>query len=158
MRPRLAATIIVAATALMLLPQSAAADFQTLYDDYHSDGVIDGCAYSTAELSAGLNEIPADVREYDPGFSDAINGALEQRAAGCGATAQAAPARNEVRAADGSPGPAPPQRLVFATAGGGRGMPAVLVALIVVLAAALGAAGMLAAVRHRGRRRSRSKN
>src|SRR5512133_3323623 len=156
MRLRLIATLLVVAAAL-LLPAIARADFQTLYDDYRTDGVIDGCAYTSSELSGGLNEIPADVREYDPGFTDAINAALEQRAAGCGAGPQAAaPTKNEIAAADGSPGPAIPHKLAFATTGGGRGMPAVLIALMVVLGAGRGADAALAATRQLGRDRTTS--
>lgn len=157
----LLASLTVAATAALLAPATAAADFQTLYNDYRADGVIDGCSYSAGDLSSGLGDIPADVREYDPVFSDAINAALEQNAAGCGAgPQQAASIRNEISAPDGSPGPAPPQRLALAYAGSGRELPAVLVALMVVLGVAIGAAGALAVARHYGwepPRRSRPK-
>jgi hypothetical protein len=140
---------IVAALAL-LLPASASADFQTLYDDYRTDGLIDGCTYSSSELSSGLSDIPADVREYDPGFSDALNAALEQAAAGCGLTPQATGGKNEVSAADGSPGPVAPKPVAFQTPTGGRGLPAVMTALIVLLAAALGAAAVLFATHYYG--------
>src|SRR5881396_2527938 len=109
MRYRPLATLITATAAVLLLTATARADFQTLYDDYRADGGIDGCAYSSSYLSAGLSEIPADVREYDPGFSEAINTALEQVAAGCGTAPPAAATRNEATAADGSPGPVAPR-------------------------------------------------
>jgi hypothetical protein len=149
MRPCLLATLIIAAAALAL-PASAAADFQTLYSDYRADGVIDGCAYSSSELSSGLSDIPADVRQYDPGFAAAINAALDQVAAGCGTAAKVAGAKDEVSAADGSPGPAVPHRLAFVAAGTGRGLPAVLVALIAILGAALAAAALLAGAHYYG--------
>jgi hypothetical protein len=144
MRHRLCATTILAAAAVLLSAAPAQADFQTLYNDYRADGMIDGCAYSASELSSGLTDIPADVREYDPGFTDAINAALEQQAAGCGTTPKAAQTKNEVTASDGSPGPAVPHVLTIHAAAGGRSMPGVLVALIAVLGAALGAAAALA--------------
>ena len=144
MRHRLGATTILATAAALLLAAPARADFQTLYNDYRADGAIDGCAYSAGELSSGLTDIPADVREYDPGFTDAINAALERQAAGCGTAPQAAATKNEVTASDGSPGPAVPHVLAIHTGGGGRSMPAVLVALIAVLGAVLGAAAVLA--------------
>jgi hypothetical protein len=143
MRPSLLATLIIAAVALAL-PASAAADFQTLYSDYRADGVINGCAYPSSDLSSGLSDIPADVRQYDPGFTAAINAALDQVAAGCGTAPQIAGARDEVSAADGSPGPAVPHRLAFVAAGTGRGLPAVLVALIALLGGALATAALLA--------------
>ncbi len=144
MRPRLFATTILATAAALLLAAPAQADFQTLYNDYRSDGVIDGCAYSAGELSSGLTDIPADVREYDPGFTDAINTALEQQAAGCGAAPQAVATKNEMTASDGSPGPSIPHALVLRAGGGGRSMPAILVAMIAVLGAILGVAAGLA--------------
>ncbi len=160
---RLPGLVGIAVVVLLLVPTSAGADFQTLYDDYRADGVIDGCSYSPAALSSGLNDIPADVREYDPAFSDAINAALEQAATGCGAGPQKAAAsiKNEISASDGSPGPAPPQGLALAAAGDGRGVPAILLAVMIALGAALGAAGALGAARRYGRgagRRSRSKS
>ena len=150
MRPRHLATLATAAAAALLFPTAVQADFQTLYDDYRADGAIDGCAYSSSDLSAGLNGIPADVREYDPGFGEAINTALEQIAGGCGVAPQQANIKNEKTAADGSPGPATPRPLAFHPAATDRGMPGVLTALIVALAAALAAGAMLAGAHHYG--------
>ena len=131
----------------LLLPAAAAADFQTFYDDYRADGVIDGCSQSPDELSAALGDIPADVREYDPAFADAINAALEQAATGCGTAPPEAAAtiRGEVISEDGSPGPAVPERAALAVPETGRDMPPVLVALSVLLAGALAVAALLAA-------------
>jgi hypothetical protein len=143
MRLRALLTLTLAAAVALMLPASAAADFQTLYDDYRTDGFIDGCSYSSSELSSGLSDIPADVREYDPGFSDALNAALEQSAAGCGVAPQAAAAKNQTSAPDGSPGPVAPKPVAFHTGGSDRGLPAVLTAMIVLLAAALGAGAVL---------------
>jgi hypothetical protein len=148
-RPLMKLTI-AAALAALLLPSLAEADFQTLFDDYRADGAINGCNYSQSDLSAGLSSVPSDVRQYDPGFSEAINAALEQVAAGCNASPQAASVRNEISAADGSPGPAPPKGLALASPGDARDIPAVLIALMVVLAAALGAAAAWAAGRRNG--------
>jgi hypothetical protein len=145
---RLLLPTIAAALAALLLAAPAQADFQTLYDDYRADGAIDGCAYTAGELSSGLGDIPADVRQYDPGFPDALNAALDQVAAGCHAAPAAA--RNEVIAADGSPGPAVPHALAFKATGSDRGLPGVLIALIAVLAAALAAAGVFALARYYG--------
>jgi hypothetical protein len=149
---RLAKPTIAVLAAALMLPAPASADFQTLYDDYRADGVINGCAFSSAELSSGLGEIPADVREYDPGFSEAINAALEQSASGCGQAPQEAARaiKNEITAADGSPGPAIPKAFVFAHPDDGRGLPAVLVGLMVLLGLALGTAALLGAAHYRG--------
>jgi hypothetical protein len=146
--PRIA--ILSAVATALLWPAAAQADFQTLYDDYNADGVIDGCAYPSSELSAGLNNIPADVREYDPGFTDALNTALEQVAAGCGTAPQVAVTKNEVTAVDGSPGPAVPKSLAVASATGGRSLPGVMDALIAILGAALALAALLGAAHYYG--------
>jgi hypothetical protein len=140
-------TIAVAVVA-MLLPSLAQADFQTLFNDYRADGTIDGCNYSQSDLSAGLSSVPSDVRQYDPAFSDAINAAMEQAAAGCNASpSEASSIKNEISAADGSPGPAPPKGLALASPGDAREIPAVLIAVMVLLGAALGAAAALLAAR-----------
>jgi hypothetical protein len=153
MRPRLLMPLTIAvALVAMLLPSLAQADFQTLFNDYRADGTIDGCNYSQSDLSAGLSSVPSDVRQYDPAFSDAINAALEQAAAGCNASpSEASSIKNEISAADGSPGPAPPKGLALASPGDAREIPAVLIALMVALGAALGAAAMWLAVRRYGR-------
>src|SRR5712691_9348839 len=116
MRLRPLLTLAIAAAALLLLPAAATADFQTLYEDYRADGVIDGCAYSASELGNGLSDIPADIREYDPGFAAAINTALEVAAAGCGKAPTVAASKNEKTAADGSPGPVAPHQLAVRAA------------------------------------------
>lgn len=152
MRSRTLATLITnAALALLLLPSLAQADFQTLFDDYRADGTIDGCNYSQGDLSAGLGSVPSDVRQYDPGFSDAINAAMEQAAAGCNASpSEASSIKNEISAADGSPGPARPKGLALASPGDARDIPAVLIGVMVLLGAALGAAAALLASRRYG--------
>lgn len=149
-RVALALTATAVAAAALLMPASASADFQTLYDDYRADSVIDGCAYSSGELTGGLGDIPADIREYDPGFSNAINAALEQAAAGCGSAATEAAPKNEVFAADGSPGPAPPHPLTVVVVDTDEGLPAVLIVLIVLGAATLAIGAALAAAHYYG--------
>jgi hypothetical protein len=149
-RRRRSTTVILAALALALgAPAAAGADFQALFDDYRSDSVIDGCTYSPAELGAALNEIPADVRQYDPGYTEAINLALEQSTAGCDEKPATAGPRSQTIAADGSPGPKPPPAASLRTAGPGRDVPVALLALIFLLGGSLVAAGAYALGRRR---------
>ncbi|MGH2981858.1 MAG: hypothetical protein ACRDKV_07445 [Solirubrobacterales bacterium] len=152
MRPRFLATLAATAAAALLWAAPAGADFQTFYDDYRADGVIDGCSHSPSVLSSALNDIPADIREYDPAFAEAINAALEQAATGCGTGPQDAATSEEavVLAADGSPGPAPPSPPAIPATGGDRDMPAILVALVAVLGLALAAAALLGAAHRYG--------
>lgn len=138
--------------AILALPASAQGDFQTLYDDYRDNGQIEACRYSSTDLSAGLSEIPADVREYDPGFAEAINAALEAIAAGCGTGTEpsdsgAGPA---ITAKDGSPGPPNPRPSGHEAAAGESGVPGVLIALIAILGATLAIAALVAAGRFYG--------
>jgi hypothetical protein len=142
-------TCAAIALVALALPGHAGADFRTLYDDYRADGQIDGCDYDSSELSSGLGEIPADVREYDPGFSDALNSALEQLAAGCETAPDASELAGGITAGDGSPGPSPPHAIATAPQHA-DGLPAVLVAMMVVLGLCLGAGALLAAARTYG--------
>lgn len=150
MRQRTILTMAAIAAAALLLPASAAADFQTFYDDYRADGVIDGCSQSPATLSSALNDIPADVREYDPGFAEAVNAALEQSATGCDETPADQPGEEQAIAADGSPGPAPPGSGPLPDGGEERELPPILVALIAVLGVALAGATFAALARRLG--------
>ena len=144
---RLRTLVTLLAGAALVLPAGAAADFQTFYDDYRADGVIDGCSQSPGALTAALGDIPADVREYDPAFADAINTALEQAATGCGTAPRKAAAaiKNEVISQDGSPGPAVLERAALPVPETGRDIPPVLVALSLLLAAALAFAALVVA-------------
>jgi hypothetical protein len=101
--------LVIAVACLFCAPAAgAAAPFRGLYDEYLRTGVVRGCAHSEAQLQAALTSIPADIQAYDPAFSDALNAALEDRAAGCAAPPPhgASPASGATKAADGSPGPA----------------------------------------------------
>jgi hypothetical protein len=122
----------------MLAPAAARADFGDLYRDYTNDGAINGCKHSPAELRAGLGQIPADVRQYDPGFEQALEGALEQRVGGCGTLSLAPSGSGGTRTtADGSPGPRSAGATSAQAVSQGHGVPAVIVAMIVLLGAVL---------------------
>ena len=90
-----------------------AAGVQTLYDEYLSVGAVSGCGHTSGELESALSSIPADIVAYDPGFEQALNAALEQRASGCNRVSeQADELRSDylggaISAPDGSPGPPP---------------------------------------------------
>jgi hypothetical protein len=149
-RPIRRAVCAAVAFAALAAAAPAQADFQTLYDDYRIDGSIDGCEYYSSELTAGLGAIPADVREYDPGFSEALNAALEQLASGCSDESETpAEAAGGITADDGSPGPTEP-RSVGLDAENGESLPGILLAMIVVLGAALAVAALLAGARYYG--------
>ena len=153
-RTRLA--VVLAFTALLLLPASTAAapapaavGFQGLYDEYQKLGFVYGCSHRESDLRSALSSIPADRAAYDPGFADALDAALEQRASGCsGAPTSPFPqtpasGNGTVVAADGSPGPANQQPLGSLPAPGhaDTSIPPVLVVLAGLLGLVLLAAG-----------------
>jgi hypothetical protein len=110
-------TVLALMLALLVTPAPAAADlFDDLYEEYRTTNVINGCRYDAADLRDALAGVPPDISAYDPGFADALNAALEQRASGCDGSAvlslQLPPAAGAVEAADGSPGPGPAEPLV----------------------------------------------
>jgi hypothetical protein len=108
MRRSIILAVAVACLAAATTPAAAAPRFRALYDEYLRSGVISGCAHSEAELESALTSIPADIRAYDPAFSDALNSALEDRVAGCsGPAPEPAAGSAGVTASDGSPGPPP---------------------------------------------------
>jgi hypothetical protein len=138
---------LAVATIALALPAIAGADFSGLYGEYRDFGLVDGCAHPEADLRQALEDIPPDIRAYDPGFGDALGGALEQRALGC--DPESGPAENPdisgiAIAADGSPGPAGAAPLAASEAGD-AGPPAALIALLAALAGALLAAIVLLA-------------
>jgi hypothetical protein len=143
MRPRLR-TALLAVLACLLVPGIARADFNSLYHDYAADGAINGCKYSPGELRSGLGQIPADVRQYDPGFELALETALEQRLGGCRSAPQApASGGGTTTATDGSPGPGSPPSARLERIPQGPGLPAVVLGMIVLLAGVLALAAVL---------------
>lgn len=149
-----ATSAAVLSIAVLVLPAAARADVDRLYDEYRSFGAVSGCAHSEAELRDGLAQIPADVRAYDPGFADALNSALEQRAASCdeGAVAPGSLEGGHL-AFDGSPGPTPAPAVAsggFAARGVGDPADGVREAGLLGFAAIAAAAALLAVA---GRRR-----
>jgi hypothetical protein len=148
----------MAMTALVLaFPGAAAgAGFDQLFGEYRATGNVDGCAHTTADLSEVLAAVPADVKAYDPGFADALNAALERRAAGCAGVRESLSVPLDVagttRAGDGSPGPRAPRRLasMSADAGAPSDLGAIVVALGVGAAAVAIGAGLGWRVRDSG--------
>jgi hypothetical protein len=136
--------VLVASLLCLLVPAIARADFGTLYRDYTADSAIDGCKYSASELRAGLGQIPADVRQYDPQFELALESALEQRLGGCKAAATGPAGNRGIKTvADGSPSPRSLHPAPLAAVATDDGTPAVVVAMIVLLAAVLALAAIL---------------
>ncbi len=79
-------TVLTLALSLLLLAPSANAATKTakLVSAAYSKagGVVPPCMFTAAQLKQALKEIGPDADQYSPDFRDAINQALEQRAAG----------------------------------------------------------------------------
>jgi hypothetical protein len=149
---RIAVSTAAVLALVVALPGTAAADVLDLYGDYRRIGSVEGCDHSAAELRAALGDVPADINAYDPGFVDALNKALDRRAAGCAGAAQAdRPSPAAVTAEDGSPGPANPRHRLRPVPG-----PAPDRAPLTVMfgAVALALTGSLAVAAGLGRRRA----
>lgn len=151
-----AATLALGLAAL-LIPAPAVADVEGLYDEYLRAGSIDGCAQSRADVLEALQEMPTDIAAYDPGFTDALNRALEQQASGCRSLSSEQleffAGAGTVTSADGSPGPSPPSS---ALSGAPAGPPEAASKTPVLLLLGLTAAALLlalAAILTPGRRR-----
>lgn len=80
--PRLRGLVAVCAAtvALAVAPQSAMA--VPTYDDYSSDGAVGSCDYSASQLQNDINNAPSDIRQYDPGYLEALRRALNDQATG----------------------------------------------------------------------------
>lgn len=143
MRRSIILAVAVACLAATTTPADAAPRFRALYDEYLRSGQISGCAHSEAELESALTSIPADIQAYDPAFSDALNAALEDRAAGCSAPSLGSGGNAGATASDGSPGP-PPVTVPRAPAPVPSGPSALPLELLFL--GGLAAAGLLTAV------------
>src|SRR3954447_23980324 len=91
MRPIRALIVIVAALAVSA-PSAYADAFDTIFKDFKSDGQIDPCKYSAAELQKAKKNVPPDIEQYAPDFPDALQAAIEARAKGSCNKKQGTPA------------------------------------------------------------------
>lgn len=80
--------LLIALLAVGLLGAVAyAAAFDRVFKAYQETGRIDPCRFSEKELEQASSSIPNDIDAYAPDFRNALQAALEQRAAGgCRAT------------------------------------------------------------------------
>src|SRR3954452_17554210 len=90
MRPIRALILIVAALAVAA-PNAHADAFDTIFKDFKSDGQVDPCKYTAAQLQRARKDVPPDIEQYAPDFPDALDQAIEARARGrCDKTKKAA--------------------------------------------------------------------
>lgn len=147
------AGVLLAPLVVMAGAGTATAATIDLYDDYRANGRIDGCQNTEANLEEALETIPGDIAAYDPGFAEALNTALNDRALGCsgedlglGDALVAIPGASP----DGSPGPPPaPVSVIGAPAAPDGPSSAPLVALALVTLALAGTAAGVQLLRRR---------
>src|SRR3954451_2135032 len=119
MRPIPALILIVAALAVAA-PNAHADAFDTIFKDFKSDGQVDPCKYTAAQLQKAKKDVPPDIEQYAPDFPDALQAAIEARAKNqCGKKKAAATAP-----AATTPAPTPPAATpAAATTAGAAGQP-----------------------------------
>ena len=80
-------TAVAATLAALLLtpaasmpPVAHAGPYEDVFADFQSDGAIDACRHSEAELREAKGDIPNDIEDYARDFPGELDVAIEQRA------------------------------------------------------------------------------
>src|SRR4051794_28424282 len=116
MRPIRALILIVAALAVAA-PSAHADAFDTIFKDFKSDGQVDPCKYTAAQLQKARKDVPPDIEQYAPDFPDALQAAIEARAKDQCGKKQAAAAAPAATTPAATPPPTPPAATTAAAAG-----------------------------------------
>jgi hypothetical protein len=141
-------TLIVVLLALLALAPAAQANaFKDIFGAYKKTGKVDACKWTAQQLADAKGQVPNDIEQYAPDFPNALDDAIQRRAAG-GCDQQAAATTTPAGPSSGSGGPTattgvPPGTTPAAPAQGGQApqpgatpQPAPVVADNAVLAAA----------------------
>src|SRR5947208_10181105 len=83
--------IVVLLTLLAIGPAAQANAFKDIFGAYKKTGQVDACKWSAKQLTAAKQQVPNDIEQYAPDFPNALNDAIQKRAAG-GCSKQAAAA------------------------------------------------------------------
>lgn len=103
-RYRLGSVVVVAVFAALFMARSAmAADVNDIFNDYQKNGSINACKYSPGDLQRAGGQLPSDVEQYSPSFSDQLNQARGQQCGG-GGSGQSVPAGAPVSGGGGGGG------------------------------------------------------
>lgn len=87
---RVTALILALLTSLAVAPAAHANAFKDIFGAYRKSGKVDGCAYSAKQLTDAKQQVPNDIAQYAPDFPNALDNAIQQRAAGTCAKAPGA--------------------------------------------------------------------
>ena len=81
--------ILVLFALLALAPAAQASAFKDIFGAYKKTGQVDACKWSAQQLADAKRQVPNDIEQYAPDFPNALNDAIQTRAAG-GCSKQAA--------------------------------------------------------------------
>jgi hypothetical protein len=135
---------VVLAMAVVWTPAARASTYSQLLQIYQAKGAIPPCTFTTAQLEGVLKNVDTYGAQYFADFTNAINAALAQRAAGACANRQTT--SGAVQLVSPPPSGRIPGGPVPATSGAGVPAPIVVLAVfagLFVLAAAVGGAARL---------------
>jgi hypothetical protein len=83
-------TLIAVLLALLAaVPAAQANAFKDIFGAYKKTGQVDACTWSAQQLADAKRQVPNDIEQYAPDFPNALNDAIQKRAAG-GCSKQAA--------------------------------------------------------------------
>ena len=99
--------IVVLLAFLAVAPAAQANAFKDIFGAYKKTGRIDGCTWSARQLADAKGQVPNDIEQYAPDFPNALDDAIQHRAAGGCAKSAATPTAATPAAApsSGSGGP-----------------------------------------------------
>jgi hypothetical protein len=102
---RMTTLILTLLTVLALASAAQANEFKDIFGAYRKSGAVDGCKYTAKQLADAKRQVPNDIEQYAPDFPNALDDAIQKRAAGgCAKAATAAAAGATAGAPAGSPG------------------------------------------------------
>jgi hypothetical protein len=86
-------TLVVLLALLAIAPAAQANAFKDIFGAYKKSGQVDACKWSARQLADAKDQVPNDIEQYAPDFPNALNDAIQKRAAGgCAKSAAPAPA------------------------------------------------------------------
>jgi hypothetical protein len=99
-------TLIAVLFALLALAPAAQANaFKDIFGAYKKTGRVEACTWSAAQLADAKRQVPNDIEQYAPDFPNALDDAIQRRAAGGCSKSAAAPAATAPAAGGAPPGP-----------------------------------------------------
>jgi hypothetical protein len=102
---RMTTLILALLAVLAVAPAAQANEFKDIFGAYRRSGAVDGCRYTAKQLADAKRQVPNDIEQYAPDFPNALDDAIQRRAAGGCSKSAAAPAATTPAAGGAPPGP-----------------------------------------------------